>query len=393
MKKSFNLILIILFLQANITNAQITNADEKMNEYLPLIKNKKVGITANHTSYINGVHIVDTLLSEGIQIKAIFAPEHGFKGEASAGTSIKDGKYKNIPVYSLYGNNKKPEPDQLKGLDVMLFDIQDVGVRFYTYISTMTYLMESCAENNIAMIVLDRPNPNGHYVDGPVLKKEFKSFVGLHEIPVVYGMTIGEYALMVNGEKWLKNNIQCKLKVIKLSGYNREDQVLLEIPPSPNLQTPEAISLYPSLCLFEGTDVSVGRGTQNPFEVIGKPDFSKGNYSFTPSSIKGVSENPLHEGKECNGYFLKDYCQQNNCNQLNLKWLIEFYNFSSDKSKFFNSFFDKLAGTDILKSQIIEGKSEYEIRNSWENDIVKFLRIREKYLLYQDKFMIYEPQK
>ena len=364
---------------------EIVSGDQQLNEYLPLLQNKAVGIVANHASFINGTHLVDTLLKRGVNIISIFSPEHGFRGEEDAGSFISDNKDSaiGIPIISLYGDHKKPTVEDLQNTDVVLFDLQDVGVRFYTYISTLTYIMEACAENDVPMIVLDRPNPNGFYVDGPVLKEEFTSFVGLHKVPIVYGMTIGEYALMVNGEEWLKENLRCDLTIIPLRNYNHNYMVNLPIKPSPNLPNWEAVYLYPSLCLFEGTIMSVGRGTDYPFQVYGHPDFQNGNFMFIPESKPGAT-NPKYKGIECNGQNLVDYAKYYDKTppKINLTWLIKSYKMLSPNHEFFISYFDKLAGTDELRKQIESGLTEIEIRESWQKDIDDFKKIREKYLLY-----------
>lgn len=359
--------------------------------YLPLLKGKKVGIATNQTGIIQAsrletsseekdVSIVDFLLAKNISVQKIFAPEHGFRGNADAGELIKDGKdtKTGLPIISLYGNNKKPKPEQLNGLDVMVFDLQDVGARFYTYISSLHYIMEACAENNIPLIVLDRPNPNIGIVDGPMLEKEFTSFVGMHPIPLLHGMTIGEYAQMINGEKWLKNGIQCNLKVIKCLNYNRESVYSLPVKPSPNLPNDQSINLYASLCLFEGTNVSVGRGTETQFQIYGSPFLPNSGFSFTPIPNFGAKD-PTYKDQLCYGENLTTIPK---VNKLELKWLIKAYNTTSDKSKFFNDFFTKLAGTKNLQQQIIDGVSETEIRKSWEKGLNDFLEMRTKYLLY-----------
>lgn len=384
-----NLILyLFLLLFAQPLSAQIKVGAEKYKEYLPQLKDKNVALVVNQTSLVEKVHLLDFLLSKNIKVKKVFAPEHGFRGDAEAGASIKDGKDKKtgIPIVSLYGNNKKPKPEDLADVDVVIFDIQDVGARFYTYISTMHYVMESCAENNKLFMVLDRPNPNGNYIDGPVLEKKFTSFVGMHPVPIVHGMTVGEYAQMINGEGWLANGLKCSLIVVKTDNYNHKLQYALPVPPSPNLRTMQAIYLYPSLCLFEGTDVSVGRGTEAPFEIIGKPGFEDGNFEFTPKAIKGQAENPPYKDQLCKGFkltkFADEYMQQSR--QIYLYWLTGFYQKSTDKEKFFNSFFDKLAGTDKLRLQIQQGMEPDKIRESWKQDLEAFRKVRAKYLLYPD---------
>jgi uncharacterized protein YbbC (DUF1343 family) len=360
---------------------------ERTEEYLLLLEGKTVGIIANQTSTIGTTHLVDSLVALNVNIQSVFAPEHGFRGNASAGEKIKDGidEKTGLPILSLYGSNYKPSAEKLKGLDVVIFDIQDVGARFYTYISTMSHMMEACAENGISMIVFDRPNPNGHYVDGPILKKEFSSFVGLHEVPIVHGMTVGEYAKMVNGEGWLKGGIQCDLTVIEMTNYNRNKAYELPIAPSPNLPNQKAIYLYPSLCFFEGTEVSEGRGTDKPFQQFGYPKMQDGNTSFTPKSIDGVAKYPKLENKKCNGFDLSTLSEDSlrNLGQINLSWLIETYQNYPEKGKFFKAdFFDKLAGSSVLRKQIIAGKSADEIRETWETGLVEFNVIKQKYLAY-----------
>ena len=350
--------------------------------YLPLLKDKKVGIITNQTGILSDkTHLVDFLLDKKINIQKIYAPEHGFRGTADAGELIKDGKdtKTGLPIISLYGNNKKPKPEQLAGIDVMVFDLQDVGARFYTYISSLHYIMEACAENNIPLIVLDRPNPNGSIVDGPILEKEHTSFVGMHQIPLLHGMTIGEYAKMINGEKWLKNGVECKLTVIPCLNYNREMAYSLPVKPSPNLPNDQSINLYASLCLFEGTNVSSGRGTEMQFQIYGSPFLPKSSFSFTPMPNFGAKD-PMHNGKLCYG---EDLTKIEKVKQLELKWLIKAYNSTSDKSKFFNDFFLKLAGTKKLREQIEAGVSENEIRKSWEKGLNDFKTMRQKYLIYK----------
>ena len=350
---------------------------ERTDTYLPLLKNKNVGVVGNQTSMIANTHLVDSLLSLEIDVVKVFSPEHGFRGKADAGAIIEDGidSKTGIPIISLYGNNKKPTREQLLGIDVLVFDIQDVGVRFYTYISTLHYVMEA-AENNIKVIVLDRPNPNGHYVDGPILDTNFKSFVGMHPVPIVHGMTIGEYAKMINGENWITT--RCELIVIEMENYTHNTNYDLPIKPSPNLQNARAVNLYPSLCLFEGTNISVGRGTDYPFQHFGAP-YLKSNYSFMPKSGEG-SKYPKHEDIVCFGTDLR--FQEDYLTALNLNWIIETFKQCSEKEEFFNNFFDKLAGTDKLKKQIIAGMTAKEIKASWQEGLEEFKKIRKKYLIY-----------
>ena len=364
-----------------INNLAIKTGAEDYEAYLPLFENKKIGIVTNPTGIVeNKKHLVDFLIEKKVDLQKIYAPEHGFRGTADAGEIIKDGKdiKTNLPIISLYGNNKKPKSEQLAGIDIMLFDIQDVGARFYTYISTLHYVMEACAENNIELLVLDRPNPNGSIIDGPVLEMQQKSFVGMHPIPVLHGMTIGEYAKMINGEKWLANGIQCKLKVVPCTYYNREMKYNLPVKPSPNLPNDQSINLYASLCFFEGTNVSVGRGTEKQFQIYGSPFLLKTDFSFTPIPNFGAKE-PMHKDILCYG---EDLTKIKKVTRLELKWLLKAYANTSDKANFFNDFFTKLAGTKKLHEQIIEGVSEKEIRKSWEFDLTTFKEIRKKYLIY-----------
>ncbi len=356
----------------------------RLEMYISMLEGRNIGVIANQTSIFNNTHLIDTLLSKGISIKKIFTPEHGFRGTADEGTLINNSidKKTQLPIISLYGNNKKPSKEQLENIDILVFDLQDVGTRFYTYISTMTFVMEAAAENEIPLIVLDRPNPNGFYVDGPVLEKENTSFVGLHQVPIVYGLTIGEYAMMVNGEYWLKDSLQCDLTIIPLGNYDRNAIYKLPIKPSPNLPNWESVYLYPSLCLFEGTVVSVGRGTDTPFQVYGHPSMNE-DFTFTPKQSDGRRA-PLLCDKECHGEYLRNYAinHDNNKNQLNLSWLINAYNQLKDKEIFFNNFFVKLSGTKKLQQQIEKGLSEEEIRNSWKEDLDNYEKIRNKYLIY-----------
>ena len=368
----------LLLLTFSVNAQELVLGAERTNIYLPLLKNKKIAVVGNQTSMIANTHLVDSLLSLKVNVVKVFSPEHGFRGKADAGAKIEDetDEKTGLPIISLYGKNKKPTTEQLKGIEFLLFDIQDVGARFYSYISTLHYVMEAAAENNIKVIVLDRPNPNGHYIDGPIREKGFESFVGMHPIPIVHAMTIGEYAQMINGEKWIAR--QCDLTVIEMENYTHDMSYDLPIKPSPNLPNSRSINLYPSLCLFEGTNVSLGRGTEYPFQHFGAP-YLKSNYSFTPKSGEG-SKSPPHENKTCYGTDLR--FQDNYLEEINLNWLIESYNNCPEKEKFFNSFFDKLAGTDKLRLQIIEAKTAKEIKESWQEGLNEFKKIRNKYLLY-----------
>ena len=364
-----------------------TGADQTELYFDRLKKSKGIALVANQTSVVNGIHLVDTLISAGIPLVKVFAPEHGFRGEAEAGAHINSATdpQTGLPIVSLYGSKKKPSPADLHGIDLVVFDIQDVGARFYTYISTLAYLMEACAEQNIALLILDRPNPHGYYVDGPILDPAFTSFVGMHQIPIVHGMTIAEYARMLNGEGWLKNGVQCKLDWVKVEGYDHKTRYELPINPSPNLPDMESVYLYPSLCLFEGTIVSVGRGTDLPFQIIGHPEYSEGDFVFTPRQIPGVSENPPYKGVKCKGINLSDYATNiQNKGGLRLEWLIEMYRILGKDPKFFSNFFDKLAGSPELRNQIKAGKSEAQIIESWQPGLRKFKSIRKQYLLYAD---------
>lgn len=373
--------------KALIVGANLTKA------YLPLLNGKRVGIVANQTSVIfneerQGVggtyytHLVDSLLTLKVDIKKVFAPEHGFRGHADAGELVKDGvdTKTNLPIISLYGKNKKPSAAQLENLDIIVFDIQDVGARFYTYISSLHYVMEACAERNIPVIVLDRPNPNGHYIDGPVLEIEHKSFVGMHPVPVVHGLTIGEYAKMINGEKWLTNGLMCYLQVIEMKNYNHNLSYALPIKPSPNLPNDKSINLYPSLCFFEGTNVNAGRGTKMQFQVFGSPFLNAKyfNFKYTPQPNHGAKY-PKHENRLCFG---KDLTQHENLTSLHLSWLINAYNSTLNKDAFFNAFFTKLAGTKKLQKQIEAGLKETDIKATWQKDLTAFKKMRSNYLIY-----------
>lgn len=371
-------------------STQIRVGAMQYDKYLPLIQGKKVALLVNQTSMVgSNTHLADTLQKMGIAIKTIFAPEHGFRGTADAGEKVNNGmdKKTGLPIISIYGNKKKPSTDDLKDVQAVIFDIQDVGVRFYTYISTLHYLMEACVENNVPLIVLDRPNPNGHYVDGPVLKKELKSFVGMHPIPIIHGLTIGEYATMINGENWLGEGKKCALTVIPCANYTHSSLYELPVKPSPNLPNNHAIYLYPSICFFEGTEVSVGRGTAKQFQVIGSPDYKVGDFNFTPVPMEGA-KTPPHLNKPCNGYDLttKPTPDIRNMRALDLSYLKMMYDNYPDTSKFFlkSNFFDKLAGTTELRQQLVMHKSMEEIRASWQPDLDIFKEMRKKYLLYQE---------
>jgi uncharacterized protein YbbC (DUF1343 family) len=366
---------------------------ERIGLYIDLLKGKKIGVIGNQSSMVNETHLVDTLVDLNIDVVRVFSPEHGFRGKADAGESVKNGVdvETGLEVISLYGKNKKPKKEQLEGIDVLLFDIQDVGARFYTYISTLHYVMEAAAENNIKVILLDRPNPNGHYVDGPVLKEGYTSFVGMHNVPVVHGMSIGEYAMMINGEGWLKGNLKCDLKVINCEGWDHSKFYELPIAPSPNLPNMTSVYLYPSLCFFEGTVVSIGRGTSLPFQCAGHPGFEvdvlERLFKFTPLPNEG-SKHPKLENELCYGYDLSDtdLLEYREKKRLDLTMLLEFYAKLNMNSNFFlsNDFINLLAGGDDLQSQILNGNTIEEIENSWQKDLDEFKEIRKKYLLYND---------
>lgn len=361
---------------------------ERLQLYYPNIKDKRVGVVCNHASLVAGQHLIDTLLSMQVNVTTLMTPEHGLRGKADAGKSVKDGKdpLTGLPVVSLYGKNKKPSKEALADVDIVVFDLQDVGVRFYTYISTLHYVMEACAEAGIPIIVLDRPNPNGHYIDGPIREESLTSFVGMHPVPIVYGMTIGEYARMINGEGWLANGVKAELEVVSCSEYDHDTYYELPVKPSPNLPNIRSILLYPSLCLFEGTTVSVGRGTDKQFQIYGHPKIGSGSFSFTPRPMEGATH-PKLEGKNCFGQSLQGLTLGSiyDRKKLDLTYLVQAYKeLSRGNHPFFlkNNFFDKLAGTPNLRAQIMEGMTEEEIRASWQKDIKAFKEIRSKYLLY-----------
>ena len=384
--RNYKLILVLFFMISLRAVGQVIPGAYQTQKYLPLLKGKQVALVVNHTSVIGKTHLADSLLALGIQVKRIFAPEHGFRGTADAGAHIDnevDAKT-GLPLVSLYGKHKKPSPEDLAGIDVVIFDIQDVGTRFYTYSSTLLYVQEACAENKVKLLVFDRPNPNGHYVDGPVLDPtKYASFVGLTAIPVVHGLTMGEYAQMLNGEGWLANKVVCDLQVIPVNNYNHKAIYHLPIAPSPNLPNDQSIGLYPSLCLLEPTIVSVGRGTQTQFQIVGTPNPAAGNYTFTPVSTPGAMDPPL-KGQLCYGLDLR----QVNTRQLgfSLSYLIEMFEKTGRKESFFTSpaFFDKLAGTDSIRLGLLAGKSEQEIRASWKPALDRYKEMRRRYLIYQD---------
>ncbi|MFN7261148.1 MAG: exo-beta-N-acetylmuramidase NamZ domain-containing protein [Cyclobacteriaceae bacterium] len=360
----------------------IKTGAEQLDLLLPKLQDKRVAFLVNHTAVIGRTHLVDSLQKRGVDIKKILSPEHGFRGNADAGETVTDGvdTKTGLPVISLYGNNKKPTAEQLSDVDIVVFDIQDVGVRFFTYISSLHYLMEACAEQNKKLIVLDRPNPNGSYVDGPVLDPALKSFVGMHPIPIVHGLTVGELAQMINGEGWLEGKRKCELEIIKLKNYTHQTPYTLPIKPSPNLPNQQSVLLYPSTCLFEGTALSVGRGTQHPFEWIGHPDLKNQPFQFTPISIEGMAKKPPHENEVCFGI---DLSTEKTGKEISLKYLIQFYNQFADKEEFFIPYFDKLVGTKQLKEQIKKGMTERQIKATWKKELDRYRNLRKRYLIYQ----------
>lgn len=381
------LILLCLIASAytDAISVNVKDGIERYGDYQHLLQGKRVGIVANHTSRVDTMHSVDFLQRKGTDVVRIFCPEHGFRGTADAGQTVGDytDPGSGLKVVSLYGKKKKPLPTDLEGVEVMIFDMQDVGTRFYTYLSTLHHVMEACAERGIPLVVMDRPNPNAFYVDGPVLRKEFKSFVGMHPVPVVYGMTIGEYARMINGEGWLDKGITCDLTVIPCEGWNREEVVSLPYAPSPNLPDSVSVMLYPSTCLFEGTAVNEGRGTTRPFQVFGHPDLKGMFYSYVPKPIKGMSMTPKCSGRVCNGMDLRDeYKTVRDMKRLNLAWLLLAYRSYEGKEPFFNAMFDKLVGNSLVRQQIIAGKTEEEIRAGWQQEVNEFMKVRAKYLMY-----------
>ena len=369
--------------------ANIQNGADQIETLIFLINNKRIALVANQTSLVGSTHLLDTLCSLGQRPVALFAPEHGFRGKADAGETVKDGKdvKTGTPIISLYGKNKKPSATALADIDMIVFDIQDVGARFYTYISTLYYVMQACAENGKELVVLDRPNPCD-YADGPILKKEYKSFVGMLPIPVLHGCTMGELAGMINGEGWLGSNVKCNYSVIKIKGWKHGDPYSLPVKPSPNLPNDQSIALYASLCLFEATSVSVGRGTYFPFQMIGSPLLPKDKYpfSFTPKALEGFDKNPLHKNTECHGIDLRN-TDAKQLNGFSLKYVIEMYNEfkKMNKSESFLTrpkWFDLLMGTNQVRLDMLNGKSEKEIRSAWHEDLNKYKEMRKKYILY-----------
>lgn len=382
--------LFICWLAVLQATAQVKNGADRLEELFPLLENKRISLVVNQTSLVQNVHLLDTLYNKGVHITQVFAPEHGFRGDADAGEFIKNGKdYRTqVPIISLYGKNKKPQPAQLQQTDIMIFDIQDVGARFYTYISTMFYVMQACAENNKELIILDRPNPCD-YVDGPVLDMKYKSFVGILPIPILHGCTIGELAQMINGEGWLGNNLQCPLKVITIEDWKHGQPYSLPVKPSPNLPNDQAIALYPSLCPFEGTSVSVGRGTDFPFQIIGSPTTKNLKFRFMPHSMKGSDKHPLHQDTYCYGLNLSS--EKNIPKGFSLQYVIQFYNYFQNLTKhaekdFFTRphWFDLLMGTNQVRLDILKNKTEEQIRSAWQKKLNQYKEIRKKYLLYED---------
>lgn len=382
--------LFICWLAVLQATAQVKNGADRLEELFPLLENKRISLVVNQTSLVQNVHLLDTLYNKGVHITQVFAPEHGFRGDADAGEFIKNGKdYRTqVPIISLYGKNKKPQPSQLQQTDIMIFDIQDVGARFYTYISTMFYVMQACAENNKELIILDRPNPCD-YVDGPVLDMKYKSFVGMLPIPVLHGCTIGELAQMINGEGWLGNNLQCPLKVITIEDWKHGQPYSLPVKPSPNLPNDQAIALYPSLCPFEGTSVSVGRGTDFPFQIIGSPTTKNLKFRFMPHPMKGSDKHPLHQDTYCYGLNLSS--EKNIPKGFSLQYVIQFYNYFQNLTKhaekeFFTRphWFDLLMGTNQVRLDILKNKTKEQIRSAWQKKLNQYKEIRKKYLLYED---------
>jgi len=362
---------------------QVITGAEQLELLVPKLKDKRVALVVNYTATVGKVHLADTLKVLGVNIKKIMSPEHGFRGTATAGEYVKDGvdSKSGLPVVSLYGNNRKPTAEQLADVDVVIFDIQDVGVRFFTYVGTLHYVMEACAENGKKLIVLDRPNPNAGYLDGPVLLPEFKSFIGMHPVPVVHGLTVGEYAGMLNGEGWLDGQKKCTLEVITMKNWKHSDEYVLPIKPSPNLPNQQAILLYPSICFFEGTALSLGRGTRMPFQVIGHPDLKNMPFEFTPVDVPGMAVDPPLENQLCHGLDLRTTTVPK---RIDLHYLIDMYKAFPTKEKFFVPNFARWAGSNVLAQQIKDGLDEEAIRASWQPDLKKFKSMRAHYLLYPE---------
>jgi len=372
--------------QTEVEKERIILGAEQLDQYVSQLGDKSVALLVNQTSTIGNIHLVDTLQALGVNIQKVFAPEHGFRGDYSAGAVVKNriDEKTGLPVVSLYGKNKKPTPEMLENIDVIIFDIQDVGVRFYTYISTMHYLMEACAEQGKELIILDRPNPNGFYVDGPILQEEYASFIGMHPIPIVHGLTVGELALMIQGEQWLKNDVKCSFSVVSCKNYTHDSLYQLPIKPSPNLPNMNSVYLYPYLGLFEGTNVSIGRGTKTPFQIVGRPGF-EGDFLFTPQSMPGISDHPKHEGKRCGGFIVNDAKQNDFFEKpsLNLDWFLLFYKENeTENGPYFKSFIYKLMGNSSFKEQVIAGLSAQDIKQTWQPELLKYKVMRKKYLLY-----------
>lgn len=405
--KQTKLILILAFLFGNMTfckskpdnnsssneiqassaeaQAEILPGADRPEIYLPMLRGKKVALAVNQTSILpskENMHLVDFLLEQGIEVKKVFVPEHGFRGKADAGEKVDNSidSATGLPLVSLYGSSKKPSEEALADVDIVIFDIQDVGIRFYTFISTLHYLMEACAEQDKKLMIFDRPNPNGDYIDGPVLEKGYESFVGMHPIPIVHGLTVGELAQMINGEGWLEGAVKAPIEVIPVANWNHEDHYSLPVKPSPNLPNDLAIRLYPSLCFFEGTDISLGRGTMFPFQVYGYPDPKFGDFTFTPVSIEGMSKYPPQQDKLCYGKDLRD---EPLSHQFTLSYLLDAYRIADKGASFFNAFFDKLAGSDQLRKSIIAGESEESIRSSWQRELDAYKTKRKLYLIYK----------
>ena len=388
MSTFFRFVAGIMILQACTGNTTTTTTQQpapiltgaaQMDKYLPLLEGKSIGLCVNHTSLIGDSHLVDTLVSKKVKVSKIFTPEHGYRGTADAGELISNDTLSIIPVISLYGKNKKPSLEQLKDIDMMLFDLQDVGTRFYTYISTMHYVMEACAAAGIPVVILDRPNPND-FIDGPMLDTAFRSFVGMHEIPALHGLTVGELAQMINGEYWLADSLQCDLTVIPVANWQHGQAYELPVAPSPNLPNQQAINWYPTLCFFEGSIVSIGRGTPFPFQVVGNPDYPDITFSFTPTSGPG-SKYPKHQDIRCYGQDLRTVTPPKG--KIDISLIINWYQ-TLDREEFFTDYFNTLAGTDQMMQMILDGNSEEEIRESWQKGLEGFKEIRKQYLLYQD---------